>query len=296
MGKPNKDIEAINLMIDILDKVKNVLELMKEDKLSVKEACRRNDISYTAFRRVVYNTDWEAHNDEEARESFKKKFSETIPLNHWTEILFCDVMALPHTPDSIEKMPPDVRVTMEKAVHTLTEREEKVIRLFYEDNFTKEEIANEIGRSVERVRQIKAKAMRKLSHPSRHGYMVFGDGYYCSRKAAYEDVYNNAVAAAKQREIDKLDLMITERKAVIATDSPYIPRPFKGNDDINVLDLSVRSYNCLWRSGIHTINDLLGVTVEELSKVRNLGYKSYNEIVSVLEKYGLQLAKSEVKE
>lgn len=292
MGKPNKDVEAINLMVSILDRVKNVLELMKEDKISVKEACKKNDISYAVFRRIVYSSDWEAYNDEEAHESFKKKFMETIPLYHWTEILFCDVMGLPRTPDSISKMPPDVRITMEKAVCSLTEREEKVIRLFYEDNYTKEEIAYEIGRSVERVRQIKAKAMRKLKHPSRNGYMVFGDEYYCNRRKAYEDVYENYVVEARKHEINKLDCIIMNKQKILNLDSVNSSKvPFRGDDEITELNLSIRSFNCLWRAGIHTINDLQNITVEELMKVRNLGKKSFDEIISIIEKFGLHLAK-----
>lgn len=290
MGKPRKEVALIDMMITILDRVKNTLELIKEDKMSVKEACRRNDISYTAVRRILFATNWEALEDETEYENFKKKFSETVPLYHWTEILFCDVFGLPRNPESIAKMPPDVRETVEKAVHSLTECEEKVIRLFYEDNMTKEEVAAEIGRSYERVRQIKAKAMRKLKHPSRMGYIVFGDGYYCSKRKAYDDVYNDTVLKAIKDEENKLRIAVENRKKQIqGIDSMIPPREFFGTDEISELNLSVRSFNCLWRAGIHTIEDLRNTTYDELCRVRNLGKKGLDEILDIMERNCIEL-------
>ena len=47
---------------------------------------------------------------------------------------------------------------------------------------------------------------------------------------------------------------------------------------IEELDLSVRSFNCLKRAGINTVNDLIGKSAEEMMKVRNLGKKSFDEV------------------
>lgn len=47
---------------------------------------------------------------------------------------------------------------------------------------------------------------------------------------------------------------------------------------IEELDLSVRSYNCLKRAGISTVEQLAGMTQEEMMHIRNLGSKSYEEI------------------
>ncbi|MCR4963147.1 MAG: DNA-directed RNA polymerase subunit alpha [Firmicutes bacterium] len=62
---------------------------------------------------------------------------------------------------------------------------------------------------------------------------------------------------------------------------------------IEELDLSVRSYNCLKRAGIHTAQELANRTEEEMMKVRNLGRKSLEEVVSKLEELGLSLKKSD---
>ena len=62
---------------------------------------------------------------------------------------------------------------------------------------------------------------------------------------------------------------------------------------IEELDLSVRSYNCLKRAGINTVEDLTNKTEEDMMKVRNLGRKSLEEVLQKLHALGLSLAPSE---
>ena len=62
---------------------------------------------------------------------------------------------------------------------------------------------------------------------------------------------------------------------------------------IEELDLSVRSYNCLKRAGINTVEDLISRTEEDMMKVRNLGRKSLEEVLQKLNALGLSLAPSE---
>jgi len=62
---------------------------------------------------------------------------------------------------------------------------------------------------------------------------------------------------------------------------------------IEELDLSVRSYNCLKRAGINTVEDLTNKTEADMMKVRNLGRKSLEEVVQKLAALGLSLAPSD---
>lgn len=62
---------------------------------------------------------------------------------------------------------------------------------------------------------------------------------------------------------------------------------------IEDLDLSVRSYNCLKRANIHTVDDLTRRTEDDMLKVRNLGKKSLEEVVKKLEDLGLNLKTQE---
>ena len=62
---------------------------------------------------------------------------------------------------------------------------------------------------------------------------------------------------------------------------------------IEEMDLSVRSYNCLKRAGINTVEDLTKKSRADMLKVKNLGIKSIDEVIAKLESYGLSLCKDE---
>ena len=62
---------------------------------------------------------------------------------------------------------------------------------------------------------------------------------------------------------------------------------------IEELELSVRSYNCLKRAGIATVEDLANKTEDDMMKVRNLGKKSLDEVINKLHSLGLEFAQEE---
>ena len=62
---------------------------------------------------------------------------------------------------------------------------------------------------------------------------------------------------------------------------------------IDELELSVRSYNCLKRAGINTVEELCNKTSDDMMKVRNLGRKSLEEVLAKLKELGLQLQPTE---
>ena len=63
--------------------------------------------------------------------------------------------------------------------------------------------------------------------------------------------------------------------------------------NIDELELSVRSYNCLKRAGINTVEELCNRTSDDMMKVRNLGRKSLEEVLAKLKELGLQLNPSD---
>ena len=63
--------------------------------------------------------------------------------------------------------------------------------------------------------------------------------------------------------------------------------------NIDELELSVRSYNCLKRAGINTVEELCNRTSDDMMKVRNLGRKSLEEVLAKLKELGLQLQPTE---
>ena len=62
---------------------------------------------------------------------------------------------------------------------------------------------------------------------------------------------------------------------------------------IEEFDLSVRSFNCLKRAGINTVDDLISKSEDDMMKVRNLGRKSLDEVVQKLNSLGYDLRRDD---
>ncbi len=90
-----------------------------------------------------------------------------------------------------------------------------------------------------------------------------------------------------------IDLSDNGRNAEIMVEKEETKKEKVLEMTIEELDLSVRSYNCLKRAGINTVEDLIGRTEEDMMKVRNLGRKSLEEVINKLNVLGLSLAPSE---
>jgi DNA-directed RNA polymerase subunit alpha len=83
------------------------------------------------------------------------------------------------------------------------------------------------------------------------------------------------------------------KNAEILVERPEVKKEKVLEMTIEELDLSIRSFNCLKRAGIDTVEDLINRSEEDMIKVRNLGRKSLDEIVQKLSSLGLCLKKDE---
>ncbi|MBO5852968.1 MAG: DNA-directed RNA polymerase subunit alpha, partial [Clostridia bacterium] len=107
---------------------------------------------------------------------------------------------------------------------------------------------------------------------------------------------NEAVSLAARVLIEHFGLFLSLSEAVAEGESIMAE---KGNTErekvldmtIEDLDLSVRSFNCLKRAGINTVEDLTNKTEEDMMKVRNLGRKSLEEVIAKLASFGFSLKK-----
>ena len=93
--------------------------------------------------------------------------------------------------------------------------------------------------------------------------------------------------------IPKPDLLIYLKASVPTLISQIRKRGREYEMNIDELELSVRSYNCLKRAGINTVEELCNRTSEDMMKVRNLGRKSLEEVLAKLKELGLELNQSE---
>lgn len=96
---------------------------------------------------------------------------------------------------------------------------------------------------------------------------------------------------------EHLNLFVDLSDEVYATDI-MVEKDDKGKEKvlemtIEELDLSVRSFNCLKRAGINTVEDLISKSEEEMMKVRNLGRKSLEEVLAKLDALGFSLTPSD---
>ena len=104
----------------------------------------------------------------------------------------------------------------------------------------------------------------------------------------------DAVSLGAKILVDHFELFIGLSEAV-GTTSTVVERSETQRDKvlemtIEELDLSVRSFNCLKRANINTVEDLISKTEEEMIKVRNLGRKSLEEVIHKLSMMGMHLA------
>ena len=107
----------------------------------------------------------------------------------------------------------------------------------------------------------------------------------------------DAVSLGAKVLTDHLSLFV-DLSEEIGSHSPVVEKAETQHDKvlemtIEELDLSVRSFNCLKRAGINTVEDLINTSEDDMMKVRNLGKKSLEEVIYKLEAMGLSLAKNE---
>ena len=90
-----------------------------------------------------------------------------------------------------------------------------------------------------------------------------------------------------------IDMSDEAKNKEILVERPEVKKEKVLEMTIEELDLSVRSFNCLKRAGIDTVEDLIDRTEEDMMKVRNLGRKSLEEVIQKLNSLGLGLKKDE---
>lgn len=209
-----------------------------------------------------------------------KSLTEPYPYNLLYAIFEDEDEVIPIEPE--HDVPADFCGSMEYMLATLSPRERDILHLRYAHGMTLAEIAQqqEVGR--ERIRQIEAKAIRKLRHPTRLQYIKTGvQGMIRNvRERVQESAYHQGLQEGKASMIAELnsgndESPSPENSALIYT--------------IEELDLSVRAYNCLKRAGYKTVADIMTADRDKLMKTRNLGQKCYDEVCGKLESLGLDV-------
>lgn len=177
-------------------------------------------------------------------------------------------------------LPDDVALVLEYIIQkTLTEREGRVLDMRYKRYMTMAAIGEEYGLRAERIRQIEAKAVRKLRHPSRSRYILMG-------MEGYINYLRDTEVDERLREYKK-EIVTLEKKIAELTDTEYEEEKNElENAPLAELDLSVRTFNILYRAGYSTVKELLDADAEKIVSLPNLGLKNFSDLIDVLSEKG----------
>lgn len=109
---------------------------------------------------------------------------------------------------------------------------------------------------------------------------------------------NEAVSMAAKILMEHLELFLDLAAGVSETENILSEKSDNEKEKvldltIDELDLSVRSFNCLKRAGINTVEDLINKSEDDMMKVRNLGRKSLEEVIAKLDSFGFTLKKGD---
>ena len=194
----------------------------------------------------------------------------------YPENAYCAIFDATKYPD----LPQDAEETLDYVLETLTPREADVFKLNYKYEWVYRDIGEKHGVTSERVRQIHARALRKLRHPSRSNILLIGRETYLTEIVAA----NEETKSKYNKRIASLERLIQQQEAEIASRLGEVAELEKQADpahdilktSVSELDLSVRSRNGLIRAGIHTVKEILDYGY--LLRIRSLGVQSVNEI------------------
>jgi hypothetical protein len=192
---------------------------------------------------------------------------------------------------------------LDYAINTyLSDRERDILILYFKDGLTLDDVGAIEHVTRERVRQIVAKACRKLRHPCARAYIERGFRTVSGELEAQASArWADEIRSLEARYVDRVNDLrkkianIDQRSADMSVIADVIAaKNFIDDIDASIasiasMDLSVRSYNCLWRAGIRTVGAICEKSASELLCVRNLGRRSFDEIVSTLHARGMHL-------
>lgn len=184
---------------------------------------------------------------------------------------------------------------IEHVLSLLSERENKIMHLRFKEQKTLEEIANMFNVSRSWINVIIIKCLGKLRYPTNKNIIRHGVNYMNELNCAKNDL----LQAKKEINLEITKVLGDKNLlcSIINADKKYemdkhILEDFiekYGAVGIDALNLSVRAYNALLRSGHKKLSDIAGLTTGDLLKIRNLGLTSAIEIMKKVWIYGIKL-------
>lgn len=192
--------------------------------------------------------------------------------------------------DEFDNLADDSEIALDYVIsETMSEREALLLRMRYKENMTYADIAKAVGNSSSTVTHSIRKAERKLSKPIRKKKIRLGMHNLFKYVIECEENRLEAIYRRKISSLERANAILKQEKFV-----PESPEPDIIDEGIEALDLSVRCYNVLRRGNIMTVRDLVEAEPEKIYNLRNLGRKSFEELLDVLYEKGFAYKSMEI--
>lgn len=279
--------ERIKKRIECMRTVVEMLQYMVDHPdESERKIVSEFGIDYKQYRKYAYDENW--MKDPETAWNRSEDIMKQPTLT-WQEQLWLDIHKL--GVHDLDAMPVDVIETINEALNDMLHDESRyveirarILMLYYRDRLTYHDIGYLMGRSAEMVRTFHKKALRDMRITS--PYINLGKRQKINEKLVAAQLHQknmNLIRLAILRIQNEMNPESSvDESPNISPIKPKIPI----NTSIMDLDLSVRTVNCISRAGIHTVSDIFKRSKTEIAKIRNLGRKSYDELIDRLEELG----------
>lgn len=279
------------------DNIKNALELFKditsclEDILkepddgsgkAMTQVCIDHNIDYFSLRKLMEIKTLNKIYADKIIDSKELVLPEEDPYESLIKAVFSI------NSNEVISYPVDLKESVNHVLSTLTMREQTVIKMrFGFDDYNKmtlEEVGKEFKVTRDRIRQIEAKALRKLRHPNRSRILKYGlIEFNLEEKKEEIKIIESRKLSEKALEEYKNNI-----KKMLETSEDPINKVIDVSSTITIeeLEFCVRTYNCLHRfAKLETLCDVLMMNNTELMKIRNFGQKSLNEVNKKLNEF-----------
>lgn len=243
-----------DLLEELINQTKTTLRILEKTKSkdgSMAQNCFNEGVNYVDFRRRVIS---------KTRYEYKPTLEFIDKQVTGEELLMMEIFNK-EDPTEVYVYAKNIDDYLQWAFEQIPERTAEMIKERYFNEKTFKEIADSYGITPERVRQIILKGLRMLRHPSRSGYVIWGDDSY-----------------SKFMRMNSEEFKQSSKELYLAS-------------DISILGLSVRAHNALLRAGVSTCRDFLDVSEEQLLKTRNIGKKNFREIMERKQKLKEEISK-----
>ena len=206
-----------------------------------------------------------------------------VKATDWPYNLLTQVMVEPNDP--LDHLTDEAELCLAMCMCRLTETEKRVLWMRYFEQKTLPEVGEAFSVTRERIRQVEAKAIRKLRHPSCSYILKNGVKAYIDKR-----VNEKVTEVLKIREAE-MNAELREKMADVVIRDDEDKRTMIAKlkaTTIDELSLSLRPCNCLKRQFVHTVGDLIDryPTYEQFITIRNLGRKSAEEVIERVQELG----------